>query len=95
MGYPTIVEAYGSLSATGLAEEVTFGTAVAATSFQPMTGNTMTSDPGWFSPMLMQGFSPTKDGTSAFGNLTCSFDEYICKCNLRLKCIAKNDPKPN
>ena len=56
MGYPTVVEAYGSLSATGLSEEVTFGSPVAATSWQPMTGNTMTSDPGWFSPMLMQGF---------------------------------------
>jgi hypothetical protein len=56
MPYPTaITEAYGSLSATGLAEETTFGTAVAATSWQPMTGNTMVSEPGWFSPMLMMG----------------------------------------
>lgn len=53
MAFPSITEAYGSLSATGLAEEVTFGTAVAATSWQPMTGNSMNSDPGWFSPALM------------------------------------------
>lgn len=55
MAYPTITERYGSLSATGLAEEVTFGTPVTATTFLPMTGNTMESDPGWFSPTLMHG----------------------------------------
>jgi hypothetical protein len=51
--YPTITERYGSLSATGLAKETTFGTAVAATTFLPMFGNTMEADPGWFSPGLM------------------------------------------
>lgn len=55
MAYPTITEKYGSLSATGLAKEVAFGTPVAATTFLPMTGNTMEEDPGWFSPQLMQG----------------------------------------
>jgi hypothetical protein len=53
MGYPAITERYGSLSATGLSKEVTFGTPVAATSWLPMTGNTMEQDPGWFSPELM------------------------------------------
>jgi hypothetical protein len=53
MSYPTITEKYGSLSASGLAKEVTFGTPVAATTFLPMTGNTMELDPGWFSPELM------------------------------------------
>lgn len=55
MAYPTITERPGSLSATGLAKEATFGTPVAATTFLPMTGNTMEEDPGWFSPHLMQG----------------------------------------
>jgi hypothetical protein len=53
--YPTITERYGSLSATGFAKEVTFGTPVAATTFLPMSGNTMESDPGWFAPELMMG----------------------------------------
>lgn len=53
MGYPTIIERPGSLSATGLAKETTFGTPVVATSFIPETGNTMAVDPGWFSPQLM------------------------------------------
>ncbi len=53
MPYPTITERYGSLSATGLARETTFGTPVAASSFLPMTGNTLEQDPGWFSPELM------------------------------------------
>lgn len=53
MSYPTIVERYGSLSATGLAKEVTFGSPVGATSFLPMTANTMETEPGWFSPELM------------------------------------------
>lgn len=56
MGFPTIQEKYGSLSATGVAKEVTFGTPVAATAFLPMDGNTMEEDPGWFAPHLMQGF---------------------------------------
>lgn len=54
MAFPTFVEKNGALSATGLAVEAVFGTAVAANSFQPMTGNTMEEDPGWFSPPLMQ-----------------------------------------
>ena len=55
MAYPTILEKYGSLSATGFAKEVTFGTPVAATTFLPMISNTMEEDPGWFAPHLMQG----------------------------------------
>ena len=54
MAYPTITERYGSLSATGIAKEVTFGTPVAATAWLPMTGNTMETDPGWFSPEVME-----------------------------------------
>jgi hypothetical protein len=54
MAFPTITERYGSLSATGLAKEATFGVPVAATTFLPMTGNTMEMDPGWFSPHVMQ-----------------------------------------
>jgi hypothetical protein len=54
VAFPTILEKYGSLSATGLAKEATFGTPVAATTFQPMTGNTMEEDPGWFAPHLME-----------------------------------------
>lgn len=54
MAYPTITERYGSLSATGVAKEVTFGTPVAATAWLPMTGNTMETDPGWFSPEVME-----------------------------------------
>lgn len=53
MAYPTITERDGSLSATGVAKEVTFGTPVAATTFLPMLSNTMEVDPGWFSPELM------------------------------------------
>jgi hypothetical protein len=52
--FPTVIERYGSLSATGLAKEATFGTPVAATTFLPMTGNTMEMDPGWFSPHVME-----------------------------------------
>lgn len=55
MPYPTVVERPGSLSATGLAKEVSFGVPVAATQFLPMTDNTMEVDPGWFSPPVMQG----------------------------------------
>lgn len=54
MPYPTITERYGSLSATGIAKESSFGTPVAATSFLPMTSNTLDFDPGWFSPQVMQ-----------------------------------------
>lgn len=53
MPYPTVVERAGSLSATGIAKEVTYGVAVAASTFLPMTGNGMQMDPGWFSPALM------------------------------------------
>lgn len=53
MAYPTITERDGSLSATGVAKEVTFGTPIAATTFLPMLSNTMEADPGWFSPELM------------------------------------------
>lgn len=55
MAFPTITEADGALSATGLAKEVTPGMPVAATTFLPMSGNSMNVDPGWFSPNLMQG----------------------------------------
>jgi hypothetical protein len=50
-----VTERPGSLSATGLAKEVTFGSPISATTFLPMTGNTMEADPGWFSPGLMMG----------------------------------------
>jgi hypothetical protein len=53
MAYPAVTERPGSLSATGLAKESSYGVAVAATTFLPMTGNTMQADPGWFSPPLM------------------------------------------
>ena len=47
-------EKYGSLSATGEAKETDFGTPVAATEFVPALANTMASDPGWFTPSVMQ-----------------------------------------
>lgn len=53
MPFPTITERYGSLSATGLSKETSFGVPVAASTFLPMTGNTLTADPGWFSPPVM------------------------------------------
>lgn len=53
MAFPTILEQYGSKSATGFAKETAFGTPVPATTFLPMTSNTMETDPGWFSPELM------------------------------------------
>ena len=55
MGYPTITEANGALSATGLATETTFGDPATPETFLPTTGNTMEVDPGWFSPELMMG----------------------------------------
>lgn len=55
MPFPTFAEKYGSLSATGLAKEATFGTPVTPTTFLPMASNTMEEDPGWFAPHLMQG----------------------------------------
>jgi hypothetical protein len=54
VAFPTFVEKTGALSATGLAVESVFGNPASASSFQPMTGNTMEEDPGWFSPPLMQ-----------------------------------------
>ncbi len=51
----TVVERYGSLSATGLAKEVTFGTPVLPTGFVPMTGNELQLDVGLFSPKVMFG----------------------------------------
>lgn len=53
MAYPSITERFGSLSATGVAVESVYGTPVSASTFLPMTGNGMQSDPGWFSPTLM------------------------------------------
>lgn len=55
MPFPTFVEKLGSLSATGLAKEATFGTPVTPSTFLPMTSNTMEEEPGWFSPEVMQG----------------------------------------
>lgn len=56
MAYPAITERPGSLSVTGVAKETGgFGVPAAATTFLPMTGNTMEADPGWFSPPLMLG----------------------------------------
>jgi hypothetical protein len=56
MAFPQIAEKYGSLSYTGFAKEASnaYGTPVAATTFLPMSGNTMEEDPGWFAPHLMQ-----------------------------------------
>lgn len=54
--YPTIQEQTGARSGTGFAKETTFGTPVGATTFLPVSSNTMEVDPGWFSPTLMQGF---------------------------------------
>lgn len=48
------LEKYGSLSATGEAKETTYGTPVVATEFVPALGNTLTQDPGWFTPAVMQ-----------------------------------------
>lgn len=53
MSYPGVIERYGSLSATGLGKETSFGQTAAISTFLPMTGNTMETDPGWFSPELM------------------------------------------
>lgn len=55
MAFPSITERYGSLSATGLAKESSFGTPVAANTFLPMTSNGLEPDPGWFTPHVMQG----------------------------------------
>lgn len=53
MGYPSMVEKYGSLSATGWGVETSFGTPASTTAFLPMKSNTLEVDPGWFSPELM------------------------------------------
>ena len=53
--FPAITERPGSLSETGIAKESSFGVAVAASTFLPMTGNTMQAEPGWFSPPVMTG----------------------------------------
>lgn len=50
-----VVERWGSLSATGVAVEPTFGTTTPATSFVPMTGNSLNLDPGLFFPKLQMG----------------------------------------
>lgn len=55
MSFPTITEKYGSRSATGVAVETSFGVPVAASTFLPMTSNTLEQDPGWFSPEVMMG----------------------------------------
>jgi hypothetical protein len=55
VAFPTITEKLGSLSATGLAKEATFGTPVTPSTFLPMMSNTMEEEPGWFSPELMMG----------------------------------------
>jgi hypothetical protein len=51
----TVQARFGAQSETGFAKESVFGTAVAATTFLPMTGNTLELDPGLF-------FSPTMVG---------------------------------
>lgn len=51
----TVVERWGSLSATGLAVEPGFGTATVPSTFLPMTGNALELDPGLFSPKVMFG----------------------------------------
>lgn len=53
MPFPTIIERFGSLSASGFSLEAAFGTPVAATTWLPMMSNTMEVDPGWFSPQVM------------------------------------------
>lgn len=55
MPFPQVIERPGSLSGTGFAKEQTFRTPAAINTWLPMTSNSMESDPGWFSPTLMQG----------------------------------------
>jgi tail tube protein len=55
VGFPSITERYGSLSATGLAKESSFGAPITASTWLPMLSNTLEEDPGWFSPGLMMG----------------------------------------
>lgn len=51
----TVVERYGSLSATGLATEASFGTVTTPSTFLPMSGNSLELDPGLFWPKVMMG----------------------------------------
>jgi hypothetical protein len=51
----TVVERFGSLSATGMATEPGFGQATLPTTTLPMTGNALELDPGLFSPQVMMG----------------------------------------
>ncbi len=51
----TVVERYGSLSATGAAKEATFGGATVPSTFLPMSGNSLELDPGLFFPKVMMG----------------------------------------
>lgn len=51
----TVVERWGSLSATGFIKENAFGTALTPTTFLPMSGNSLERDPGLFSPKVMMG----------------------------------------
>jgi hypothetical protein len=51
----TVVEKWGSLSATGIARETAFGTPIVPSSYFPFTGNELQLDPGLFSPHVMFG----------------------------------------
>lgn len=51
----TVVERWGSLSATGIAREPSFDTTTVPTTFLPMTGNSLDLDPGLFWPKVMMG----------------------------------------
>lgn len=54
MAYPTITEAAGAEAFTGLAKETSgYGVATAANTYLPDTGDTINSDPGYFSPHVM------------------------------------------
>lgn len=52
-----VLAQFGALSGTGFGEESksTFGSAVVPTGFWPMSGNSLSLDPGLFSPKLMFG----------------------------------------
>lgn len=51
----TVVERWGSLSATGFCREATFKTPLTPSTFLPMTGNGLQLDVGLFSPKVMFG----------------------------------------
>lgn len=51
----TVVERFGATSATGIAKEAVFGTAVTPNAFLPMTGNTIELNPGIFWPKIIVG----------------------------------------